>query len=144
MHSNHDSYIQGYVWKPRSAISRTTPISACGGPAPHADVRSPRAESQLRMRANVLRMRRASSARGQTFSTCRNAPPHAGKRSPRAETHLRMRRCTSRRAETLLCMRRCTSRRAETLLRHWDQLNFTVFTMFCKHSYSKMKSNEVM
>ena len=29
-------------------------------------------------------------------------------------------------------------------VKDWDQLNFTVFTMCCKHSYSKMKSNEVM
>ena len=28
------------VWKPRSAIYRTTPISACGAGAPHADERS--------------------------------------------------------------------------------------------------------
>ena len=28
----------------------------CGGPAPYADVRSPRVESQLRMQVNVLRM----------------------------------------------------------------------------------------
>ena len=29
-------------------------------------------------------------------------------------------------------------------VKDWDQLNFTMFTMSCKHSYSKMKSNEVM
>ena len=55
------------VWKPRSAISRMTPISACGGPAPHADVRSPRAESQLRTRANVFRVRRRTSACGDAL-----------------------------------------------------------------------------
>ena len=26
-------------------------------------------------------------------------------------------------------------------VKDWDQLNFTVFTMTCEHSYSKMKSN---
>ena len=29
-------------------------------------------------------------------------------------------------------------------VKDWDQLNFIIFTMSCKHSYSKMKSNEVM
>ena len=29
-------------------------------------------------------------------------------------------------------------------VKDWDQLNFTIFTMSCKHSYSKMESNEVM
>ena len=29
-------------------------------------------------------------------------------------------------------------------VKDWDQLNFTIFIMSCKHSYSKMKSNEVM
>ena len=74
----------------------------------------PHAEGQLRMRMYVLRVRRASSACGQTFFACGAGSPHASNRSPRAETHLRMRRCTSRRAETHPRMRRCTSRRAET------------------------------
>ena len=29
-------------------------------------------------------------------------------------------------------------------VKDWDQLNFTVFTISCEHSYSKMKSNKVM
>ena len=29
-------------------------------------------------------------------------------------------------------------------VKDWDQLNFTVLTISCKHSYSKIKSNEVM
>ena len=68
---NYKLSVDRELWKPRSAISRTTPISACGGPAPHADVRSPRAESQLRMQ--------------RPCSAC-------GVSSPRAETLLRMRR----------------------------------------------------
>ena len=73
------------LWKPRGAIYRTTPISACGGPAPHADVRSPRAETLLRMRGCLLRVRRPCPACGDPAS-------HAGVSSPRAETLLRMRR----------------------------------------------------
>ena len=64
----------------------------CGGPALHADVCSPRAESQLCMRAYVLRVRRASSACGRTFSACGDPAPHADVPSRRAETLLRMRR----------------------------------------------------
>ena len=52
----------------------------------------PHAEGQLRMRTYVLRVRRASSACGQTFSACEDPAPHAGVSSPRAETLLRMRR----------------------------------------------------
>jgi hypothetical protein len=36
---------------------------------------------------------------------------------------------------------------SDTILRpvkDWDQPNFTVFTMTCKHSYSKMKGDEVL
>ena len=39
-------------------------------PFPHAGVRSARAESQLRMRANVLRVRRPCSACGGSVLTC--------------------------------------------------------------------------
>ena len=93
-----------YVWKPRSAISRTTPISACGGPTPHAGERSPRAELSLRMRANVLRVRRDSSACGRKFSACGDDPPHAEVPSLRAETLLPMRRyLLSVRRRTFAC-----------------------------------------
>ena len=91
--------------------------------------------------ANVLRVRRRTSACGGTFSACGDPTPHAEFPSRRTETLLRMRNCllgvrrrTSACGDALLgvrrlpphaemhfsaCgdylrMRRCTSRRAET------------------------------
>ena len=64
----------------------------CGGPAPHADVRSLCVESQLRMWANVLRVRRWTSACGGTLSMCGDPSPHAELPFRRAETLLHMRR----------------------------------------------------
>ena len=51
-------------------------------------------------------------------------------------------------SETTL-MAKCTNSLqacSDTLrpVKDWDQLNFTVFTMYCKHNYSKMKCNEIM
>ena len=93
----------------------------------------PHAEDQLRMRANVLRVRRRTSACGGIFSACGDPTPHAELPSQRAETLLRMRNCllgVRRRSYLRMhaemhfsaCgdyprMRRCTSRRAETTRR---------------------------
>ena len=44
--------------------------SACGDPAPHAGVSSPRAETLLRMRRYLLSVRRLCSACGGSVLTC--------------------------------------------------------------------------
>ena len=83
----------------KRSSARGTRVSACGDVSPHAEHRSPHAETVLRTRKTSLRMRKRFSARG-------DGPPHAENESPHAETILRTRNTSLRTRNTSLRMRK--------------------------------------
>ena len=86
----------------------------------------PHAEGQLRMRANVLRVRRASSACGRTFSACGEIAPHAeqGLRTPRsAPPHAEQGLRTPRNAPPHAEVRLRTPRSASPHYDNWGDIS---------------------